>query len=416
MRPNDISGDTGECRHGEIGAITNMSSRNSGIDLLRGISVLLVVMHHVGIRIPLNNGVLATLLPKPFLNGLLFNGYEAVFIFFVISGFLITSNSLARWGSLDAIEARAFYVRRAARILPSLIVLLVVLSALHLAGVQDYVISEPNQSLPAALVSVAGLHLNWYEGQTGYLPANWDVLWSLSIEEVFYLGFPLICLTLRRDRVLLPVMILFALSLPIFRSAIVGSEIWTEKAYLPGMSGIATGVAAALIAKHHSPKKRVIVPLLCGIGTMGIIAVLFFGWALWPAVGNGSLLLLTLSAFCLVLAFHWQVCNGRPWSLPGTGWLQSFGRLSYEIYLSHMFVVLLVGQVFRASGVGPWWGALWYAPAVVLSWLLGWWVARYISTPSEIALRRRFMKMGVRPGQVTPCGSTREVGQAPKSP
>lgn len=374
-------------------------SRNPGIDLLRGISVLLVVMHHVGIRIPLNNGVLATFLPKSFLNGLIFNGYEAVFVFFVISGFLITSNSLARWGSLDAIDARTFYVRRAARILPCLILLLVVLSTLHLAGVQDYVISGSNQSLTAALLSVAGLHLNWYEGQTGYLPANWDVLWSLSIEEVFYLAFPVVCLTLRRDRVLLAVMIVFGLSLPIFRAAIVGSEIWMEKAYLPGMSGIATGVAAALIAARFSPNGRVIVSLLCGIGTMGVVAVLFFGWVLWPVVGNGNLLLLTFSALCLVLAFHWQVRASTPWSFPGTGWLQSCGRLSYEIYLTHMFVVLLVAQVFKASGAGAWWGVLWYVPAIGLSWLLGWLVARHISIPSEIALRRRFANMEVRPVQ-----------------
>jgi peptidoglycan/LPS O-acetylase OafA/YrhL len=371
------------------------SSRNSGIDLMRGISVLLVVMHHVGIRIPLKNGVLSSFLPKPILDGLIFNGYEAVFIFFVISGFLITSNSLARWDGLDAIDARSFYMRRAARILPTLIVLLLVLCALHLAGAQDYVIFEPHQSLPAALFSVAGLQLNWYEGQTGYLPANWDVLWSLSIEEVFYLAFPLVCLTLRRERVVLAVMVLFALSLPIFRAAIVGSEIWIEKAYLPAMSGIAMGVAAALVAVHFRPKGRV-VALLCGLGTTGVVAVLFFEWLLWPVLGNGNLLLLTFSAACLVLAFHWQACNARPWSIPGTGWLQSCGRLSYEIYLTHMFVVLLVVQVFKASDAGTWWGVLWYVPATVLSYLLGWLVARCISTPSEIAVRRWFVKMEVR--------------------
>lgn len=366
--------------------------RNAGIDLLRGIAILLVVMQHIGIRIPLNKSVLASFLPKWLLNGLVFNGYDAVFIFFVISGFLITSNTLARWGSLDAMDARTFYLRRAARILPCLVVLVAVLSVLHIAGAQGYAISLPEQSLSGAVLSVVGLHLNWYEGQTGYLPANWDVLWSLSIEEVFYLVFPVVCLTLRRDHVVLPLMVLLALTLPISRAAAVGSHIWIEKAYLPGMSAIAMGVATALIASQCRPRGRAIVRLLCGLGAVGVGAVLFFGGLLWPVLGNGSLLLLVFSSACLVLAFHWQAGYGAAWSFPGTGWLRSCGRLSYEIYLSHMFIVLAVAQGFQSSGMGLWWGVLWYAPAILLCWLLGWGVARYISKPSEVAMRRWFVK------------------------
>ena len=38
------------------------------------------------------------------------------------------------------------------------------------------------------------MHLNWLEARTGYLPAAWNVLWSLSVEEAFYLAFPLLCM------------------------------------------------------------------------------------------------------------------------------------------------------------------------------------------------------------------------------
>src|SRR4051812_2816217 len=160
--------------------------RNPGIDLLRGLSIVLVVLHHVAIRIPLRKTALATIAPARLLNALGSNGYEAVFVFFVISGFLITTNALARWERLARVDLREFYVRRAARILPCLILLVLVLSALHVAGVRDFTIVNVRQSLPRTVFSALGLHLNWYEGQTGWLPGSWDVLWSLSIEEGFY--------------------------------------------------------------------------------------------------------------------------------------------------------------------------------------------------------------------------------------
>ncbi len=80
-------------------------ARNQGIDALRGISILLVLIHHIGIRIPLAKTALATFLPKWLLSGLNWNGAEAVVIFFVISGFLITRRSHERWGELNHMRA-----------------------------------------------------------------------------------------------------------------------------------------------------------------------------------------------------------------------------------------------------------------------------------------------------------------------
>src|SRR5574337_929923 len=179
-------------------------ARNPGLDLLRGLAIVLVVLNHLGLRIPLKQTALVEVLPAWFLSRLNYNGYEAVFVFFVISGFLIASNALRRWGGLERIELRAFYARRFARIVPCLLVLIAVLALLHLLAVPDYIIHRPGQSLPGAIWAALGLHLNWYEGQTGYLPGSWDVLWSLSIEEAFYIGFPLVCLLTRQRRVLLP--------------------------------------------------------------------------------------------------------------------------------------------------------------------------------------------------------------------
>ncbi|HJW73228.1 MAG TPA: acyltransferase [Geothrix sp.] len=372
-------------------ALSTKPERNPGIDLLRGLSILLVVIHHVGLRIPLKSGVLATFLPRWFLNALIYNGYEAVFVFFVISGFLITTNTLQRWGSLAAIDTRSFYARRAGRILPTLLLLIAVLSLLHLAGAKDYLISHANQSLPRTILSALGLHLNWYEGQTGWLPGNWDVLWSLSIEEVFYLAFPLVCLGLRRDRVLVPALVLLALSLPVSRAALNGNPIWQEKAYLPGMAAIATGVLAAWAAARYPLTQVMTTRLLAALGSLGLVAVLCFEGGLWRILGNGTLLVLTISTALLVVAFHAQATHPMAPSFRGTGWLRSFGRLSYEIYLTHMFVVWPVIHAFKAMGARPWYGILWYVPVVALSWVLGWLVARMVSGPAERFLRQRMM-------------------------
>lgn len=62
-------------------AMASLGPRNPGIDLLRGLSILLVVLHHIGLRIPLKRGVLAGYLPEWVLGAINYNGYESVFVF-----------------------------------------------------------------------------------------------------------------------------------------------------------------------------------------------------------------------------------------------------------------------------------------------------------------------------------------------
>lgn len=361
--------------------------RNHGIDLLRGLSILLVVLHHTGLRIPLKKTALAGFLPSWLLGGLNWNGYEAVFVFFVISGFLITGNALKRWGPLADIQPRPFYARRFARIVPLLVALVVVLSVLHALGVQDYRIHGEGQSLGGAILATFGLHLNWYEGMKGYLPGGWDVLWSLSIEEVFYLGFPLVCLLTRRKAVLVPALLLLALSLPWTHAALKGNEIWQEKAYLPGMAAIALGVLGALLCEAWREPSRGQIRVLAWAGATGLAAIFFAGAAVWHLLRDGYLLLLCLSALALCLAAEKRPIR----AVRGLGWLRSWGRLSYEIYLTHMFVVFGMVRLFRASGGDLRHGWLWYLPVFALCWLLGLAVERGLSGPCERWLKRRLL-------------------------
>ena len=382
-------------------SIPTPTARNPGIDLLRGLSILLVVVHHTAIRIPLGTSALADWLPAWLLDGLQWNGFEAVFLFFVISGFLITSNSLARWGALAAIDAKAFYRRRAARILPCLAILVAVLSALCVAGAPHYTMEQPGQTLGGVVLATFGLHANLYQARTGWLPAGWGVLWSLSVEEVFYLAFPLVCVLLGRTRLLVPALAVLALSIPVVRSNIHHDPIWAEENYVQGMAGIATGVLAALLAHRWRAVRPSTMRWTLAMGVVGLLAVFFCGSALWRTLRFGELLVLTGSAAALVIASRWRAATQTtaPWR--AFGWLRSAGRLSYEIYLTHMFVIWLVVDRFDAAGADARSGAAWYLPVLAGSWALGWAVARFVSVPLErLVLRASASREPARAGAI----------------
>ena len=365
-----------------------IDGRDPGIDLLRGLSILLVLTHHMALRIPLAKTGLAAVMPRSLLLVLSSDGYEAVFLFFVISGFLITGHALRRWSTLSALDARAFYRRRLARIAPCLLVLIVVLSLLDLAGVSNYVIVRSDQSLPRAILSALGLHLNWYESRTGYLPGGWDVLWSLSIEEAFYLGFPIVCLCFVRVPWLRTVLFAtLALSLPLTLKALsTAPEIWREKAYLPGLSAIAVGVCAALLAARYPAPRRAPIGLLGWSCAIVLLIILLQERIVWQVLGTATMLLLTATCALMLIAFQWG-WGGQ--AARGTAWLRSFGLLSYEIYLTHMFVVFPLVGLFHLTGGNLRTGWLWFIPALLLSWLLGRLVDRFLSRPSDRWLRRR---------------------------
>jgi peptidoglycan/LPS O-acetylase OafA/YrhL len=132
--------------------------------------------------------------------------------------------------------------------MPCLFALLIVLSALDIFSVSDFVIHTT--SLSQAVFSALTFHLNLLEANTGYLPGNWDVLWSLSVEEMFYLFFPLVCLTLKKPSHFILAMLIFIILGPFARTIFTNNDMWSDHSYLSCMDGIAIGCIAALIANH----------------------------------------------------------------------------------------------------------------------------------------------------------------------
>jgi peptidoglycan/LPS O-acetylase OafA/YrhL len=147
-------------------------------------------------------------------------------------------------------------------------------------------------------------------------------------------------------------------------------------------------VLAACLVRRIPQVNRRLATAIGVAGLVGLCAILFAGRQVWALLHHGYGLWLTGSAACIVVGAHWLEASAPGLRLRGLGWLRSFGRLSYEIYLFHMFCVFGVLGVASMSGLALRWGFVWYVPAVLLSWLLGFVVARYFSQPIERRLRR----------------------------
>src|SRR6266851_4011515 len=184
-------------------------TRLDGVDLLRALAIFFVLMNHVNIRLLIAKLPYLKGLPHQLVNSLVWNGQPGVQIFFAVSGFLITSTTLRRWGSLSRVCVRDFYLLRFARIAPLLLLLLALLSLLHLAHFNDFVVPAKTGGLGRALVAALTFHVNVPEARRGYLPGNWDILWSLSVEEMFYLFFPIVCKLFARGKLLVVLLATF---------------------------------------------------------------------------------------------------------------------------------------------------------------------------------------------------------------
>ncbi|HLI77908.1 MAG TPA: acyltransferase [Acidobacteriaceae bacterium] len=398
-------------------AVPASIQRFDTIDVLRGVSILAVIVHHTFLRLLFAGYPMARRVPPPVAHLLFWNGGNGVTVFFAVSGFLITLTSLRRFGSLREMKPSLFYRIRFARIAPLLLLTVAVLSVLALVHAEGFQFGHKNPPLWRAVFSALTFHLNWLEARFGYLPGNWDVLWSLSVEEMFYLFFPLVCLAclpFRRGTALfLAVLFAFVFMGPFARTVWTTNEIWQEKSYLGGMDGIALGCLTALLthwlARRHGGRwgrtqnRSLLALQLAGAAIIALTAVgpRWF-WHLLPGRLDlyGSLLSL---ATCLVMLGSVLRQQARVRFPPSrlTAPVRWFGRHSYEIYLTHEFVVVWVTLLFvhlhpntnpKPGGIAPYQPPLphmfhWFVATLLLTAPLGWLTARFVSDPLNRRLR-----------------------------
>jgi peptidoglycan/LPS O-acetylase OafA/YrhL len=385
-------------------------SRIDGVDCLRGLAIFYVLMNHVNMRLIFTGLHYLAGVPRQLAYSLVWQGQLGVQIFFAISGFLITSTSIKRWGSLSSLSIRDFYAIRFARIMPLLLTLLAVLSFLHLLHWNHFVVPQKVGGLKAALVAAFTLRIGLLEATKGYLPGNWDILWSLCVEEAFYLVFPLACRLLghgfgcRKGSVqgIVALLVLFVILGPFGRTVFThGNETWQEYSYLGGMDAIALGCLTALLLSRRSLTRSALVACT-GIGSALLIFCLCFSLRVERLGLNRIGLGMTILAIgaCMLIA----AAAETKWHAPRVFTpLLTYGRRSYEIYLTHMFLVFACFDFFmaktkRSLHLVP----ILFLIVTVLSGILGELVGRFYSEPANRWLRTRFGKSAQKLGSVLP--------------
>jgi peptidoglycan/LPS O-acetylase OafA/YrhL len=371
-------------------------TRLDGIDLLRGLAIFFVLMNHINIRLLGANVLYTRLLPAQLVHLLVWNGQLGVQMFFAVSGFLITSITLRRWGSLAQVSLRGFYRLRFARIAPLLLLLLAVLSGLHFAGIHHFVVPADKGGLGRALLAALTFHVNVLEAHRGYLPGNWDILWSLSVEEVFYLFFPIVCRILGRSKLLFAVLFGLVVLGPFARTVFAhGNEIWEEYSYLGGMEGIALGCLTALMVSRIR-FSRTAIWILGGGGTVIVACSLIFSWQAyvgWPGRTGLNMTILGVGT-CMFIAATAQTRWRSPRVLAP---LLKIGQYSYEVYLTHMFVVFGFFGLFLQAGARMPLVPVLFVATILVAGFTGAAVSGLYSEPMNRFLRREARSGHARP-------------------
>ncbi|MDY7536088.1 acyltransferase family protein [Pseudomonas sp. Bout1] len=327
------------------------------IDGLRAIAVLAVVLFHFGV---------------PGFTG----GFVGVDIFFVISGYLITS-IIWRQREAGRFSFVEFWARRARRILPALCVMMLgaLMVGWFLLAPKDY--SELGRSVHNQAVFISNL---FFMRQDGYFDVASDLkpllhTWSLSVEEQFYIIFPLL-LTLLSSRLKYWRTALFVLLLVSFALSTWAVAHHPEKAFFLLPMRAWELLAGAMLAVIPAREYRASLALAQGVSLAGLGLILLAVFAYDPGTpfpGVAALLPVT-GVVCLIWANGQQATLAG--KLLGSRLLVGVGLISYSWYLWH-WPVFVFGKYASVDGLGPWeLGALF-----VLSLVLGYASWRFVEAP-----------------------------------
>jgi peptidoglycan/LPS O-acetylase OafA/YrhL len=353
------------------------SERVVGLDALRALAVVLVVAYHV----------FPAALP---------GGFLGVDVFFVVSGFIITTLLLRELTGTRRIRLREFWRRRARRLLPALGVVVVVCVVAARIVAPDLLVGIGRQVLGAATFST-----NWIEVAAGQSyfdetqPVLFQTFWSLAVEEQFYLLWPVVLVVLIvltptvRSRVRVVTLAALASAVAMAVLSTPGGDptrvyYGTDTHAFGLLLGAAVALRRATGARLLSDRAtRWAVP--AGVVGLGVLVLTLSAGSAWTYRGGilaASLLALLLVARCADATTDTAVTGRRAAGvrvveMRPVVWV---GARSYGLYLWHWPVILLVDAVVQAQpGTLPWWRGT--AVAVVITVLAAAASYRWIETP-----------------------------------
>ena len=293
------------------------------LDGWRAISALIVVGWHLQHFSSLAGGLAA-------LPGL--NGTVGVELFFGISGFVIGRGLLAERAASGEISLLGFYIRRAFRIVPPLVLYVAVVELLAQFGVLEGAAKGSINALTFSCNLIGSACGGYAGGHT----------WSLSVEEQFYLVIPLVlALVTARSKTALTTVLL---AYPIFIIALFAAHCTFTASVLSQFTTIALGVACAL----HEDRVRRIMTATPGWTILPALTAIFVLRGLHPTATTDAVQILLVSPLVmyvlLATTFRASVLSSLLASRP----LQVLGMASYSVYLWQQ----LATYPFRGAGVG----------------------------------------------------------------
>ena len=307
------------------------------LDGLRGVSILAVMSYHLG---------------------LIRGGFLGVDIFFVLSGFLITTLLTDEWIRSGSISFRKFYMRRALRLLPALVVLAITCDFATVIFARLY--WPPEAFVPVvfgmAYASLVALFYvtNWVmiSGQTLWILGH---TWSLSIEEQFYVLWPLCLLALlkwiRHRGLILSFLTLGIAASLILRIALVRADAPVTRVFV-GLDtrfdelliGCMVGVLCSWGLLATSRRSQLLLAAGAVAGAAILAILLWKASSKEPAMLQGGLTVAAGSAGLLIADI---VARPAGWLAQALGRqpLVGIGRISYGLYLWHFPIVYGCGAL-----------------------------------------------------------------------
>ncbi len=310
------------------------------LDVLRFAAFLAVFMHH-GLprdeRLYVNSGLSET--ATQWLLTTKEAGAFGLDLFFALSSYLITELLLREFAARGTFSVSAFYVRRALRIWPLYFTFL----ALTIFVIPTLLPADRFGSI--YIVSFALFVGNWVCVAQGLPYSVANPLWSISVEEQFYIGWPLLLRFFGVNRLkqlafaMLIVAVLTRIGLALY--GVEHPGVWCNT--IARLDPIALGAILAFVLKGRAPQ------ISTALRTVLCLTALAIWWLVARYLsqdGPGSVATYALSGFASVMLLAAVLrSEARILRVPPFSWLVYLGRISYGLYVFHLLALALMAQV-----------------------------------------------------------------------